>query len=99
MRLSCPLCGPRDRREFYYYGSDDYLNRPHSDPQADASSGGWSDAWEDYLHLRDNPAGRLRDLWYHEGGCGAWLAVTRDTSTHQVFDVALVVDLKGKAGS
>ena len=42
MRLNCPLCGARDRREFYYYGSEDYLNRPAPDalPQA----------WDDYLH-------------------------------------------------
>ncbi|MCA3504212.1 MAG: sarcosine oxidase subunit delta, partial [Rhodobacter sp.] len=48
MRIPCPLCGPRDRREFYYYGAEDYLRRPTPDapPQA----------WDDYLHLRDNPA-------------------------------------------
>ena len=48
MRIPCPLCGPRDRREFYYYGSDDYLNRPASDAPIEA--------WDDHLHLRDNPA-------------------------------------------
>ena len=94
MRLSCPLCGPRDRREFYSYGSDDYLNRPHSDPQADASSGGWSDAWEDYLHLRDNPAGPTRELWYHGGGCGAWLVVMRNTATHAVSGAVLASEAR-----
>ena len=50
MRLNCPLCGPRDRREFYYAGTEDYLNRPapDADPQA----------WDDMLHLRTNPADR-----------------------------------------
>ncbi len=61
MRLNCPLCGPRDRREFYYSGSDDYLNRPAPDAPAEA--------WDDMLHLRDNPAGVTKDLWYHETGC------------------------------
>ncbi len=65
MRITCPLCGPRDRREFYYYGSDDYLNRPAEDAAPEA--------WDDYLHLRDNPAGITRDLWYHETGCASWL--------------------------
>ena len=34
MRITCPLCGPRDRREFYYYGAQDYLARPASDDPA-----------------------------------------------------------------
>jgi sarcosine oxidase subunit delta len=46
-------------------------------------------AWDDYLHLRDNPAGVTRDLWYHEGGCGAWLVVTRNTVTHEVMSADL----------
>ncbi len=82
MRLTCPLCGPRDRREFYYYGSEDYLDRP--------AEGAPSEAWDAYLHLRDNPAGITRDLWYHETGCASWLLVTRDTVSHAIHDVALV---------
>lgn len=45
--------------------------------------------WHAYLHLRDNPAGQVEDLWYHGGGCGAWLIVTRDTITHDVQAVQL----------
>lgn len=78
MRISCPCCGPRDRREFTYYGAADYLNRPASDAPANA--------WDDYLHLRDNPAGETRDLWYHDP-CGSWLVVTRDTVSHAVSAV------------
>jgi len=89
MRIPCPLCGPRDRREFFYYGAEDYLNRPVPDaPPA---------AWDDYLHLRDNPAGVTRDLWYHESGCAAWLLVTRNTVTHEVLAAELVADRKGGA--
>ena len=87
MRLTCPLCGPRDLREFYYYGADTWLRRP----AADAPPG----AWDDYLHLRDNPAGETRDLWYHEAGCAQWLVVTRDTITHAVHQVDLVAAPKG----
>ncbi len=89
MRLSCPLCGPRDRREFYYYGSEDYLNRP----APDASEA----AWDDHLHLRANLAGVIRDLWYHEGGCASWLLVTRNTITHEITGVVLVADRQGGA--
>ncbi len=84
MRIDCPLCGARDRREFYYKGAAVFLERPA--PDAGAA------AWDDYLHLRDNPAGRTRDLWHHEAGCGAWLVVTRDTTSHAVFEVALAAD-------
>jgi sarcosine oxidase subunit delta len=85
MRLKCPLCGDRDRREFYYYGSDDYLNRPAADAPAQG--------WDDYLHNRDNPAGVTRDLWYHEQGCAQWLRVTRNTVTHEISAVELVAGL------
>lgn len=78
MRISCPCCGPRDRREFTYYGAADYLNRP----APDAAAGDW----DAYLHLRDNPAGQTRDLWYHDP-CGSWMVVTRDTVSHAVLAV------------
>ncbi|QYZ70509.1 sarcosine oxidase subunit delta [Neotabrizicola shimadae] len=84
MRLTCPLCGERDRREFYYYGAADYLARPEP--------GAAPEAWDDYLHLRDNPAGVVRDLWYHESGCGSWLVVTRNTVTHDVLGAELVAE-------
>jgi heterotetrameric sarcosine oxidase delta subunit len=82
MRITCPLCGSRDRREFYYYGDEAYLDRPEpgAEPQA----------WDDYLHNRDNVAGVVRDLWYHELGCGSWLVVTRNTITHEVLASELV---------
>ena len=54
-------------------------------------------AWDAYLHLRDNPAGPTRELWQHEGGCGAWLVVTRDTTTHVIDRVALAAEEKGAA--
>jgi len=76
MRIECPYCGERDRREFYYMGDAVALDRPAVDAGAQA--------WDDYLHNRDNPAGSVRDLWYHEAGCGAWIVVSRDTVTHAV---------------
>ncbi|SLN40108.1 sarcosine oxidase subunit delta [Pseudooctadecabacter jejudonensis] len=76
MRLPCPICGERDRREFYYKGDALALDRPAGD-----ADGG---VWDDYLHNRDNLAGVVRELWHHAGGCGAWIVVTRDTVTHEV---------------
>ena len=85
MLIPCPLCGPRDRREFYYMGAADYLDRP--------PPGSPAEAWDRYLHLRDNPAGRIRDLWQHEC-CGAWLEVDRCTVTHRVFGARLVTETR-----
>jgi methylglutamate dehydrogenase subunit B len=86
MRIPCPLCGSRDRREFYYYGSEDYLNRP--------TDQGTIEELDNHLFLRDNPAGITRDLWYHETGCTSWLIVTRNTITHEVLGSELVADRK-----
>jgi methylglutamate dehydrogenase subunit B len=86
MRLTCPLCGDRDRREFYYYGAEDYLHRP--------SEGAPLAEWDNYLHLRDNPAGVTKDLWYHEAGCSQWLLVTRNTVTHEILAAELVAERK-----
>jgi len=81
MRIKCPLCGERDRREFYYKGAAIALQRP--DPEAGA------ELWDTYLHLRENPCGETRELWYHEAGCSAWLVVTRNTATHEIAGVGL----------
>ena len=79
MLINCPFCGPRDLREFSIRGADVALNRPEDTE--------WSEAWQDYLHLRENPAGVSQELWQHTGGCGAWLVVTRDTRTHEIISV------------
>jgi heterotetrameric sarcosine oxidase delta subunit len=82
------MCGLRDRREFYYKGAA--LVRPEADAGAQA--------WDDYVHLRENVAGRTRDLWQHEAGCGAWLVVTRNTATHEVYGVQLAAEFcKGES--
>jgi heterotetrameric sarcosine oxidase delta subunit len=85
MIIECPLCGPRDLREFTIKGSAVALDRP-------APSAPLSD-WDDYLHLRDNPAGDIRELWYHEMGCACWLVVARNTVTHVVTGVTLAAQV------
>lgn len=87
MRLTCPICGERDRREFYYQGDAVALERPAPDAGAEA--------WDDYVHLRDNPPGVRRELWHHEAGCGAWLVVERNTATHKVHEVSLALETAG----
>ena len=79
MRIQCPYCGERDVSEFSYLG-DAAPVRPEG-PAATA------EAMHDYVYLRDNPAGPLRELWYHGAGCRSWLVVTRDTRTHAIAAV------------
>jgi heterotetrameric sarcosine oxidase delta subunit len=80
MLIPCPLCGPRDLREFTPWGDAGLMHRPGDEDPA---------AFHDYVHIRPNPAGPHRELWYHETGCRAWLVVHRNTVTHAVLDVAL----------
>ena len=86
MRIPCPRCGERDRREFYYVGDALAINRPAPDAG--------STAWNDYVHNRDNPAGVTTDLWYHESGCSAWIVVTRNTVTHEIIKTELASKAK-----
>jgi sarcosine oxidase subunit delta len=81
VRLTCPLCGERDLREFAYRGAATLLARP-------APAAGLA-AFVDYLHVRENPAGPNAELWHHEWGCRAWLHVVRDTRTHAILSTAL----------
>ncbi|MGG7643828.1 sarcosine oxidase subunit delta [Rhodovulum sp. YNF3179] len=90
MRITCPLCGDRDLREFTYGGAAVYMDRPGADADLDAL--------EAYLHLRDNPAGPTEELWSHDMGCRAWLKVRRDTVTHEILGTALAAEAKRGAG-
>lgn len=77
MRIDCPHCGLRDKREFAYLGAA----RPRPEGAAPAAD------WFAYVYLRDNPAGPIEEFWQHDGGCRAWLIVTRDTRTHRIHAV------------
>jgi sarcosine oxidase subunit delta len=89
MRLTCPLCGERDLREFTYRGSAKLLDRPAPDAGAEA--------FHDYVHIRENPAGLNPELWHHADGCRVWLLVTRDTVTHEILSACLARDRSGRA--
>lgn len=91
MRITCPHCGPRDTQEFSYLG-DAAPMRPDGLEATEA-------AMVDYVYQRDNPAGPLRELWYHGAGCHAWLEVTRDTRTHAIAAVETVRDARSGAAA
>lgn len=92
MIINHPLLGPRDSAEFVYMGDASLIERP--DPEAENAA----DQFHDYAYLRDNPAGELRELWFHEGGDRSWLVVTRDTRTHEISKVELASDVARSKG-
>ena len=87
MIINHPLLGPRDAAEFTYLGDAALLNRP------DWTAESAADDFHDYAYLRDNPAGELRELWFHEQGDRSWLIVTRNTLTHEIIAVELARDV------
>ncbi len=92
MIIPHPLLGPRDAQEFTYMGDAALIDRP------DGMAEGAAEAFDTYLHARDNPAGLHRELWYHEAGDRSWLVVTRDTRTHEITQVELARDVARARG-
>ena len=84
MRIECPCCGCRDSSEFSYLGDAGKVRPEGLDAPVEAML--------DYVYLRDNPAGALRELWYHGLGCRSWLVVDRDTRTHAISRVVFARD-------
>lgn len=86
MRIPCPCCGDRDLGEFVYSGDASVL-RPTDGGAAPTPE------WASYVYVRENAAGRQRELWYHAAGCRSWLVVTRDTRTHEIFGAERAQDV------
>ena len=87
MIINHPLLGPCDAAEFTYLGDASLMDRP------DWQTENAAQAFHDYAYLRDNIAGEMRELWFHEGGDRSWLVVTRNTLTHEIMDVQLARDV------
>lgn len=79
MLIQCPHCGARNVTEFTY-GGDATLIRPSSDAV--------DEQWTNYVYMRDNPRGLHDEVWQHSAGCRRWIAVRRDTLTHDVIATA-----------
>ncbi len=99
MRIPCPYCGERSNAEFSYLG-DAAPVRPRDARRlpADAAVGAAElRAFTDYVYMRTNPPGPLREWWHHSGGCRAWLMVERDATTHEIGAVVAARDLADPA--
>lgn len=86
MRIACPFCGERENGEFTYLG-DASPKRPNFAVDSGESPERVEDAFYDYVYLRDNVAGFMREYWYHGGGCRSWLIAERNTVTHEFRSV------------
>jgi heterotetrameric sarcosine oxidase delta subunit len=77
LSIRCPWCGERDETEFSY-GAEANVAYP-------ADPGALSDAeWAEFLFVRANTKGQLRERWVHTQGCRRWFDVVRDTSTNEL---------------
>ena len=92
MIINHPLLGPRDAAEFVYFGDESLIDRPNPD------NDNAKNQFYEYGYLRDNPAGDLRELWYHEQGDRSWLVVTRNTLTHEITSVEMARDVAKEKG-
>lgn len=78
--IECPYCGPRAEVEFRF-GGEAHIARP-DDPGALSDEG-----WADFLFMRGNPKGVVRERWMHAAGCRRWFNVARDTVTYRILAV------------
>jgi len=76
--IPCPFCGPRDDNEFRY-GGEGGIAVPADTPELT------DEAWAEFLFIRHNPKGPMRERWYHAHGCRRWFTISRDTSTDAVL--------------
>ncbi len=94
-RLTCPVCGKRDIREFTF-GGQERGPRPEQPglsaeehfrwvqfrmiPGAGAEAGAGA---EDAGAPAGGRADTRREWWYHGQGCGVWFRTTRDPMTNR----------------
>lgn len=86
MRIACPFCGERESGEFTYLG-DASPKRPSFAIDSGVAPERVEDVFYDYVYLRDNLAGVMREYWNHGGGCRSWLVAERNTVTHEFGSV------------
>ena len=76
MRITCPICGERDHREFTYKGAARAIRPPIGSTDMEAH--------KSYVYARANTPGDHDEIWLHTGGCRRHVRVRRNTTTHAV---------------
>jgi heterotetrameric sarcosine oxidase delta subunit len=78
MLIPCPHCGLRSDAEFRYGGAAGIAYPEDPDSLDDAR-------WSEFLYVRPNPLGPLRERWAHVAGCRRWFEIVRHTGTNELI--------------
>lgn len=81
--MRCPLNGHRNISEFAYGGEVTQMPAPN---------GCSSEDWADYIFLRDNAAGVVREWWYHTP-TSYWFIAERNTVTDEIVSTYPATEL------
>jgi heterotetrameric sarcosine oxidase delta subunit len=74
--VNCPNCGSRNSAEFRYGG--EYNSRPSAPHDTNDLD------WSDFVYMRDNKLGNVKEWWYHRSGCKLWFIVERHTYSNEI---------------
>lgn len=85
--ICCPVCGVAGDEEEFHYGGEGHIRRPASHDTSVSD-----EAQRDYLYIRENPRGLLRERWLHQRGCGKWFHAVRDTVNQEILLVYPITD-------
>ena len=77
--ITCPVCGQQADETEFQPGGEAHLVRPATKNPEKLSP----QALHDYLYIRKNPRGTIRELWLCARGCGKWFNARRDTVTQE----------------
>jgi sarcosine oxidase subunit delta len=77
LMIRCPWCGDRAELEFRH-GGEAHLARP-ADPAALDDA-----AWAEFLVVRHNARGWVRERWRHIHGCGRFFNALRHSRTDRI---------------
>lgn len=90
--LRCPYCRElRTELELTCGGEADIM-RP-ADLQLASNA-----EWTEYLFMRSNPKGPLKEQWCCSSGCGQWFKVERNSVTHEITQVLRFYERFADAG-
>src|SRR5690606_2147206 len=90
--IRCPWCGGRADIEFSCGGEAD-IARPLDSESLDDKE------WGDYLFMRENPKGRVREQWHHSFGCRRWFVAERDNVSYRILKTEPVGQHAGTAAA
>ncbi len=83
--MPCPLNGPRNIEEFRYGG--EVVPPPDPDAASDRE-------WSDYLFMRENAAGVVREWWFHVP-TSFWFIAERNTVSDEIVRTYLASEVFG----